>query len=1080
VQDDLSIQALVLPMQAISSIISVAMIDLADCLALLSNPRLEEQVSSNIPVDRPFLLNSQTILEINTIILGAADQGLTTAGPAIFVWSVILQTMSERVGESQESSHYERQSSNDTELTLAPDVYSNVMEHIMDSIGGDDNIIDILARTAVNHCNLFETISALSLRLGSTSDAFFSNSMGAQMRMTLLDIIKSSTRIGYIPEIVEATLSTLNAGQTYWDILDSKHPVKIDDPVVAFLDDEILLQHILANAKSRYPYEPLPFLKIIHSLAAKLCFSDDADALSALKILEDLSVFTYVLPPDFSDYETTQEEDNNNNIRLTKDIQLFESRSRAARYQPSLSSSLALTTVDADFCIRAGTLGRIISDTGPRVAFWFHSFSGLKYIGKLLETFLTASDQVDSTTGMPTDRDSVSEIIGILATLLLSITRSSEHGPSSREDAERVLNEASSGLSRNRDITTVIFDIFEEELQKKSSFSGSDVSLEVLVSCLHFIHAMVPIFPGRVWPLMSRTSLLGAGGGRLASIVESVELLSGKYDFLISCCRLYEALVDDFSANAIHRRQSNKSAARYHQHRDNIGIGIPNQVLSKILLSFTRYFLDVLESSRDWKYASHDDRRRLSWTVGKTFDKLLQYSYGVDSPLEPTTVDDQVSESPSILYPPPKKDKDKVTKIMEPLVLSASHIVDSFLTSSAGQSRFQPLLRAYFDGLETPETTTCTPRLSLWTDQVNSILLLSKTLLQVSTLIGRPTSNFEDQIFKSSSLIARLYATNDIYRNSVISIFESLLISTSNHTAEPPSLLGHLGPQTARNFLHLLSDLDKPLLRDESISRIWHFMSIVVSSRQQWFANYLLTGKTPRDALKTKTVGKELVTLDRTLLTAALSKLSDISKLSSLEALAMLEFVALSQNFWPWTVGESTKYPDFIKAISEYVGNLKPLQQANSIDDSINACHQTRIAAYIAEIFAMHVFHSRQTGANSHVKDIISNLDYFERFAVAPPKNRGYNTSLHSLLKSNFEARYPGSTLRDLKRTTLDHRNLGKDYFYNLSLAEKMLGREEAWSGRKNDGIKAELENANVNLSLVDAQIVSDIVLSYY
>jgi nuclear pore complex protein Nup188 len=470
----------------------------------------------------------------------------------------------------------------------------------------------------------------------------------------------------------------------------------------------------------------------------------------------------------------------------------------------------------------------------------------------------------------------------------------------------------------------------------------------------------------------------------------------------------------------------------------------------------------------------------LSWTVGKTFDKLLQYSYGVDSPLEPTTVDDQVSESPSILYPPPKKDKDKVTKIMEPLVLSASHIVDSFLTSSAGQSRFQPLLRAYFDGLETPETTTCTPRLSLWTDQVNSILLLSKTLLQVSTLIGRPTSNFEDQIFKSSSLIARLYATNDIYRNSVISIFESLLISTSNHTAEPPSLLGHLGPQTARNFLHLLSDLDKPLLRDESISRIWHFMSIVVSSRQQWFANYLLTGKTPRDALKTKTVGKELVTLDRTLLTAALSKLSDISKLSSLEALAMLEFVALSQNFWPWTVGESTKYPDFIKAISEYVGNLKPLQQANSIDDSINACHQTRIAAYIAEIFAMHVFHSRQTGANSHVKDIISNLDYFERFAVAPPKNRGYNTSLHSLLKSNFEARYPGSTLRDLKRTTLDHRNLGKDYFYNLSLAEKMLGREEAWSGRKNDGIKAELENANVNLSLVDAQIVSDIVLSYY
>lgn len=1063
-----SVQALVLPMQAISTVISVAMIDLADCLDLLGNLRLEEQVSPNVPADRPFFLNSQTILDIHNIICEAADRGFTTAGPAIFAWSVILQSMSERVGEFQEASRFDRQSSHDTELTLAPDVYSNVMEQIMDN--SQEDLIDFLARMAVNSCGLFETISALSLRLGSTSDSFFSNSVGSQMRMILLDVIKSSTRIGYIPEIVEATLSTLNAGQSYWDILDSKPLLRIDDPVVAFLDDELLVQQVLVNAKSRYPCEPLPFLKMIRSIAASpYCFGDE-ESLSATKILENLSVFTYVLPLDFADYETTQEEDNNNNIRLTRDIQLFESRSRAVRYQAPRNSSMALATFDPDFCIRAGTLGRIVSESGPRVAFWFHQFSGLKYIGKLLETFLAASDQVDGTTGMPAEPDSVSEIIEILASLLLSINISSDKSSQAREEAEHILKEASSGLSRNRDIATVIFDIFEEELQNKSSYSGPDVSLDILVSCVHFMHAMVPLFPGLVWPFMSRTGLLGVGGGRLSTIVESVELISGRYELLISCCRLYESLVDDYAANAIHRKRSDKSTARFKGGED-LATGIPNQVLSKVLLSFTRYLMDVLESSRDWKYVSHDDRRRLSRAIGTTFDKLLQYAFGLDSPLEPTSLDDGISEQTSFLKPPSKKKKEKLVKLMEPLMLSASHIVESFLASSSGQSRFQPFLRAYFDGLETPETTTFTTQLRLWTAQVNSILLLSKTLLQVSTLLQRPTSNFEGQLFKASSLVARLYASNDTYRNSIVTLFESLLVTASNSTPEPPSLLGHLGPRTAKNFLHILADLDKPLSRDRNVSQIWHFLAIVVSSRQQWFANYLLTGKTPRDALKTKTTGKELVALDRTLLTTALSKLSHIDKLTGSEALAMLEFVALAQNFWPWTVCDSPRYAQFIKAISDHVGKLKPLQQASNLKDALYSCHQTRVAAYIAEIFAMHMFHSRQTGTDSHVKDIVDNLDYFERFGVAPPKNKGYNGSLHSLLKINFEARYPGSTLRDLKRTTLDHRQLGNEYFYNLSLAEKMLGGDEAWTGRKNDGLRTEIENANVNLSLVDAQI---------
>jgi nuclear pore complex protein Nup188 len=108
----------------------------------------------------------------------------------------------------------------------------------------------------------------------------------------------------------------------------------------------------------------------------------------------------------------------------------------------------------------------------------------------------------------------------------------------------------------------------------------------------------------------------------------------------------------------------------------------------------------------------------------------------------------------------------------------------------------------------------------------------------------------------------------------------------------------------------------------------------------------------------------------------------------------MLNFVALAQNFWPWVTYNSAKHATFIKSISEHVGTLKPIQQSLKLGDSIDACYQTKIAAYIAEILAMHLFHSRQTGNTISAKDLLPNLSYFTRWAVAVPS---YNSSLHGM-----------------------------------------------------------------------------------
>jgi nuclear pore complex protein Nup188 len=80
---------------------------------------------------------------------------------------------------------------------------------------------------------------------------------------------------------------------------------------------------------------------------------------------------------------------------------------------------------------------------------------------------------------------------------------------------------------------------------------------------------------------------------------------------------------------------------------------------------------------------------------------------------------------------------------------------------------------------------------------------------------------------------------------------------------------------------------------------------------------------------------------------------------------------------------------------------------------------------------------------------------------------------LHANLKKNFENRYSGCKIDDFKRTFLEARTLGQDYYYDLSMAEKLLSYDFAWAGSRNRGFADEFQRANINLSLVEAQVVS-------
>lgn len=610
--------------------VSLSLLSVSSALDFLYDPRSSgAPISDKAPTKSQFIFNTTTILEVNQILLNAADIGYVAAGPILLAWSFILKALSGHV-----EAHTAAQS----------DPYENTVATIMQSLD-DRNPIEYFNQTAISHCHALDTLNEYALRLGNTPDALFPHRTGAMMRIIILDLLKCSSvsGMGYQAEVMEPLLSSLLGGQTYWDIVDSSQLNIAFDPIAIFLDDNELLDAFLRNSKSRYPYESLPFLRLIHALST--CSISLRDPPTAITILEAIETFTYQLPDGFVDYETTKELENNNSVKLKRPVNLFEPRLKSA------GRSSALMLVDKDFSSKTNsqllhesifkrkkltavftvpvmTEGRIISDN-PRIVFWFHQYSGLKYFGKLLETFLFASDSKNAITNFPLDRDLAAEIIDILASLLLSTSRSNT---ANEDDTRHVLESASSGLDRNHDIITVVFDIFEQELQTLSTVSGSDVPLNVLVSCVHFIHALIPLSPGRVWPLLSRSSLLGVsrGEGKMSTIVEGVELVSGHYDFLISCARLYESLVDDLVANAIKRRSGIKSSARFND-REEVSAGVPDHVLSKVILSFSRYLVEVLESSFSWRFNNESDRRLLTWTISTAFDRVLQYTFGVEA-----------------------------------------------------------------------------------------------------------------------------------------------------------------------------------------------------------------------------------------------------------------------------------------------------------------------------------------------------------------------------------------------------------------------------------------------------------------
>ncbi|KAI8958005.1 nucleoporin subcomplex protein binding to Pom34-domain-containing protein [Daldinia sp. FL1419] len=1031
-----SISDLAVPLQCLTCVISLSIINLPRMMSFF-----EGEVELN--TDEEFLASSNALEQIHDVLEGFVDQNSLYAIPVLFAWVPVVHAMfssyQERA-ERRDAIQNEKAVENyDSTTQMAPSLGRRNSAGSITTIDKrryDDFLINknldrdfkraqVLAVVATDQGRVYDVIAAMSSYLGTSDNAIFPDSVGSRMRYAFLDLLRVTFPfVGYKSEPVYALIALLSGGQGYWDLAKFRTTSVEQDVITLALNDELILESYFHQALNRFPYEFIPFVTLCRILYSP--HTNTTSRAQILGLLQKTPTLTFTLPDDFNQYQLAYEEDNSNSFQFLDDFPLLA----------PVTGRRRIAAEEESFIIPAGTYGRFLVDEG-RIVQVEYGHSALALLGKRLDANLVVG-KYNLELGKLTTEETA-EAVSLLATLVRTecvINQRPAEGP--LEAALAIVGEASRALSRTKDIISVVCDTLDVLLDENTE----NDSLAAVAACLQFLHAVLPICPGRVWSYMSRCTILGnqSQGGRLARLVGNLDLSAVRLDFLMSAVRLFSGLIDSAMESSVRRKTGVKANSRQKPTQD-IWLGVSDKIISQISLSIVRASMDILESSSTWRFLSDLDRMVLVRDLVPILDKTIYYTFSMD-------------------------DINSKTFLMSALEPAARCVLESFLAPSAGSLRIQPLLVTLVTATQPYGSTVYANKSEAFRMQTKAVLGFAKNLVRVANFFDHSSTIVEHQLFKATPFVARVCACHDTFRGPAIELLEALVISSGKSTGEPASLLGYLGPQTSRSFIQLLSTLDKPFDQSQEVNAIWRFFSAIVRNRQQWMANCLLTGKTPRDARNGP--GKAAEASPSSVLTSALNRLGSISEIEESEILSILDFITSAQNFWPWTIFTLQKNTNFLTELRKFVRGLKP-SSVTSKSNVLRACNEARIAAYIAEIFAMQLFHLRQIGqANAFANELTHDMDYYLRDGVAVS---GYNRGLQVNYARNFSNQYPGCTLDNFKRTLLEPRTLGVGFYYALGFADKLLAFDSGWVGPRSNGFRSEMEKANANLSLVDAQI---------
>lgn len=1032
-------------LQCLVAITSAAIVKLPHTIAELQKTSAKQNNAVSYPQLGPstYIEDDGCIREVNLILFHAAASGSPIASPAVFAWSII--TMYIRDIAREESRLLEdggdgdaSGSSRPNSVTRRPSAMELKLEALQDISLGEvrDDPPQYLARQAVDTVHVHAVIADICRMVSTTYLAELEIPTAQICRTVLQDVVRETLpTVAYDGNVIEAILALL-APETLVNCLAATPRTLIDD----FLNDKThFCPLVMDQALARYPYELSPLLRLLNALA-RGSIGSSREWPPVTQILDNMLSVTLTLPEGFRGYTLEHEEEAANAFVLTDhlplflpapSLQYFPDRSNQGILAVANESQQSITNIPTD------TPGVILKDSRPFVVKLAHPHSGLEYFGLLLSTIRTNSDTVVAPPGATLDILTASEIIGLLATLL--------KGSSSKDDAEFILGRVSTALPDELDIVAIIVEIMEVELLAYVDQSSKEGSMDLLVSGLHFLDALSPFCPERVWSVLSSSSLLGvnSGASAIASVAGSAEVQAGDLRFLSACMKIYESLINDTVRGLVRRKQrtSAKSSNRFDSPMDSPG-HTPGRTMMDVLAAFTKIALDTVQSLAGSTLSTPQVKAEVTTSVLKALDQLVLVVYGIggDAP-----------------------DK-QLTETLRP---AAEITVSALLPTSLSAQPTLPFIELLASSMQLDDECLSSIQRVLIVRQNETVLKFLTTLVRIAKHFKRSSDTLALELIKHLLLITTQFAVHSALRAPVCELLTEMVTCAGQSKSEPPSLLSRLDSEQARQFLCLVTNLDSPMKDITTECALWDFFSATVGCRQPWFAMYLLTGSLPRERIS----GREQSTDKKSVFLRALETLVDIKNLTPERAIAMLNFVANAQKLWIWATSLVRQHSDFLKNALAWLDELKPCPRSATTADALLAAKEHVMAATLCDILAVNLHASLEVNDRSLVKLLVPKLGFLAEHAA---RVDGYNRSLQRNLADNFSKRFVGCEVADLKRTDINPGHLGKNYIYDTEVAEQMLGHDEAWSGSrksKSHGFAEEFARVNVNMSLMDAQI---------
>ena len=176
--------------------------------------------------------------------------------------------------------------------------------------------------------------------------------------------------------------------------------------------------------------------------------------------------------------------------------------------------------------LNVGTKAKILPSANEDevLVTFLYKYNGWAFLGRVLQNVSKVFDS--------SDPEKVEFVINILNLLTKAVMDNSS------DDAQTILKYMSA-YTDDSDIVEVILRLFEQALHARK--------VDILESVVNFLTTSMPFLSFRIWPYLSKSSLLSNGGKEgLASIIfGAIEMVNGEYSFTVSLIKLADSLVQN-------------------------------------------------------------------------------------------------------------------------------------------------------------------------------------------------------------------------------------------------------------------------------------------------------------------------------------------------------------------------------------------------------------------------------------------------------------------------------------------------------------------------------------------------------